>query len=475
MGWAIIPIILEFFGIAAAIHAVLSVRTDRGTIAWCIALISLPFFALPFYVVFGRTRFDSYRRAIREAQDNHEDQIIEIRKRLDPFRVSFDENPGAPEAVLEKLSPYRFTSGNKVRLLVDGEETFEAIFKGIEVARHYILVQFYTIEDDALGRRLRDALLERARAGVSVRVLYDEIGSSGLTDSYIETLVEGGVAVGEFGTQARRASRFEVNFRNHRKIVIVDGRVAFVGGHNVSDEYLGKSEWAGPWRDTHLRIEGPAVKHCQMVFMGDWYWTKGDLPEFDWEIPESDLDAIDSQALLVLPSGPSQKVEICSLAYIALINSARERCWIASPYFVPDEAILSALKFAALRGVDVRIMIPAKRDHWLVWLAAYSFLEEMDEAGVRMLRYTKGFLHQKTFLVDRFLAGVGTANLDQRSFRLNFEVNVIGSGGPMVDDVERMFVADFENCLPAPGSEFSGRSFWFRLMVRVARLFAPVL
>jgi cardiolipin synthase len=314
-------------------------------------------------------------------------------------------------------------------------------------------------------------MLERVRAGVRVYFLYDEIGSAGLSKEFKGQLSEGGVEVEAFGTRRGRANRFQVNFRNHRKIVVVDGNVAFVGGHNVGDEYLGKDEKLSPWRDTHVRISGPAVIGCQGVFLTDWFWATRRIPEINTQPV-----AIENGApALVMPSGPALDAEVCPMGFQALINGASERLWIASPYLVPDQSTLGALKFAALRGVDVRIMIPAVSDNLIVYLAAFSFLDEMREAGIKVLRYLPGFLHEKVVLVDEQIAGVGTVNLDQRSFRLNFEITAFSTEPAFVRKVGEMFERDFENCEATGPDDYSGKPFPHRFAIRASRLFSPIL
>src|SRR5207244_2541871 len=205
------------------------------------------------------------------------------------------------------------------------------------------------------------------------------------------------------------------NFRNHRKIVVVDGRDAYVGGLNVGDEYLGRSARFGAWRDTHVAISGPAVKAVQISFVDAWHWSTGEVPQLDWSVEPKKCGG---KAVLVMPSGPVDRLDTCTLFFVHAIQSARRRLWIASPYFVPDAAILVALQLAVLRGVDVRIMLPSKPDHRLPWLASFSYLKDTLPWGVKMYRYQDGFLHQKVLLIDDDLASVGTANLDMRSLRL---------------------------------------------------------
>jgi cardiolipin synthase len=334
------------------------------------------------------------------------------------------------------------------------------------------LVQFFIIKDDDIGRELKRRLIAKSRDGVRCFVLYDEIGSLTLPQAFIDELRQSGVEVEAFKTTKGFSNRFQINFRNHRKIVIADGKVAFVGGHNVGDEYLGRDKNFGRWRDTHVRLVGPVVLPIQIVFLQDWYWATERLLEvnLDPELsPEGDID------VLTLPSAPVDEIEACTLFFLTAINNAQEKLWIASPYFVPDEAISTALQMAALRGVDVRILIPSKPDHLMVYLAAFSYLQEMEIAGVKVFRYESGFLHQKVLLVDDTLASVGTANLDNRSFRLNFEISMVFANQRFVKSVESMLLDDFDQAVLASYDDYQRRWLGFKFGVRVARLLSPIL
>ena len=276
-----------------------------------------------------------------------------------------------------------------------------------------------------------------------------------------------------FHSRKGSGNRFQLNFRNHRKTVIVDGRTAWIGGHNVGDEYLGLDPEFGRWRDTHMRLEGPAVLAAQLAFVEDWRWAADDNPaNLVWQHPVS---ASGSAYALVIPSGPADVVETASLMYTQAINAASHRIWIASPYFVPDDAIVQSLQLAALRGGDVRVLIPEVADSQLVKLAAYSYFEELKSVGVRFYRYQDGFLHEKVMLIDDNVASVGTANFDNRSFRLNFEITVLVVDPEFCADVEHMFDVDFAaSRLMHPG-EYASKPYWFKVAVRLARLTAPVL
>jgi cardiolipin synthase len=377
---------------------------------------------------------------------------------------------------LTRLGGMPFLPGNSVRTLVNGAATFEAIFDAIGNARHYVIVQFFIVRDDALGEMLKDALIAKASQGVRVYFLYDSIGSFDLPHRYVAALRAGGVEMHPFATNRRFVNRLQLNFRNHRKIVAVDGERAFVGGHNVGVEYLGGRAPLSPWRDTHIEVRGPAVASIQFVFTEDWHWATQQLPEFAMPAATpGDPSRNEGMHCLVVPSGPADKQETCSLFFVEAINAARERVWITTPYLVPDEAVFSALRLAVLRGVDVRILIPCRRDHLVVFAASKLYAYDSLRAGIRIFRYQPGFLHQKVILIDSVAAAIGSANLDNRSFRLNFEIMVLTVDHGFAQEVETMLLNDFAESLEIDRNEYRHASALRRVLMHVARLFSPIL
>ncbi len=462
--------LVQLSGIAAALHAVMQARTAQGATAWAVALVSLPYVSLPLYLVLGQKKFRGYILARRARDERVIEYVRSFRERFD-YRIAVPGWDSAYEEVLERLSLLPFSASNRAGLLIDGDATFGAIFRGIDEAQDYLLVQFFIVKDDVLGRALRDRLLSAASRGVRIFFLYDEIGSHGLPSAYLNSLRRAGVMVSSFRTTRGLQNRFQINFRNHRKIVIADGRKAFVGGLNVGDEYMGRSPRFGHWRDTHLKLEGPAVQAVQVAFVEDWHWATGAIPELQW-------DPVAAQGgeshVLVLPTGPADRLETCALFFSESINSAKTRVWIASPYFVPDSQIMTCLQLAALRGVDVRIMLPGKPDHLLVWLSSFSFIKQVEPVGVKFYRYEGGFLHQKVILVDDHTTGVGTANLDNRSFRLNFEITVLVADKNFAAAAAAMLEKDFGRCRQVGPEEYDRRPFWFKMAVQTSRLMAPI-
>jgi len=464
--WGLILLTCHAAGFLCAIHALMSVRTPQGTMAWGVALIAFPYFAVPAYFVLGRSKFHGYKIARQVLEASSEERAA---RAVRPFVVQPEDH--GPLLAAVALATIPFLKGNEVELLVDGRATFDDIFAGIEAAQSYVLVQFFIVHDDELGRELKSRLLRKAAAGVRVYFLFDEFGSHRLPRAYVRELRDGGVAAQRFHTTRGPGNRFQLNFRNHRKVVVVDGRTGWIGGHNVGNEYLGLSPRLGPWRDTHVRVTGPAVLGMQKSFYDDWRWATGEKLQLDWLAQPSARGDVPA---LILASGPADPLETASLMFQDVIHSARRRLWITSPYFVPDPAVVGALHLAALRGVEVRILIPNDPDHLLVYLSAFAFVGEMIDAGIEIYRYQAGFLHQKVFLIDDAVAGVGTANLDNRSFRLNFEITAIFADREVAARVERMLAADFAQARRMTREELRSKPFWFKAAARAATLAAPI-
>lgn len=450
----------------------LTYRTAQGAIAWIIALISLPYVAVPLFMLFGRNRFSGYVRARRLGDKALTHLLNRFERQTMAVAQPGNQHFSDELQVLCKLARQPFTSGNQCTLLKDNETTFNAVYSAMEEAREYILMEFYIVRSDRVGQRIKSILKRKLAQGVQVWFLYDDIGSAWLSRRYLNELSAAGAHVASFGDGNVRRRRFQVNFRNHRKLLVCDGRFGFVGGINLGDEYLKTSSNEKPWRDTYCRIAGPAVLGVQLAWLEDWNWANSEIPKLNWHTPEP---LPGEQEVLVLPTGPADSHETCMLFFLNCINNARTRIWIASPYFVPDFQVINALQLAALRGVDVRIIIPEKSDHWVIRLAAYSYLVQADKAGIGIYQYQLGFMHQKVVLVDDRYAAVGTANLDNRSMRLNFEITALSTAADFVSSVTTMLEDDLANCRQMTERDYRDRSVGFRLCCRAARLLAPVL
>lgn len=498
LGWAgwLVPIIYAV-GAATALDAVMKARTPQGATAWVFALATLPLVALPLYWMFGRFHFGDYKDALRDFDRDQGDLLAPARhcsarqQRSATAVVASGEDDDAPDdrhpdgdghgdaaarldgemRAFDAMATLPFTHGNEARLLVDGDATFEALYDAMDRAERYLLVQFYIVRDDAAGQRFAEKLLAARARGVDVYFLFDGVGSWRLPDRYKQRLSDAGVCVCSFTGPRSWLKKLRLNFRNHRKITVVDGREAFVGGLNVGDEYMGRDETIGPWRDTHLHVRGPVVQGLQQSFVRDWYYAARTEMPLEWRPAPAAAD----QTALVLASGPADELETCGLLFAHTIESAEKRVWLATPYFVPDGRVLGALQLAALRGVDVRVMMPRHSDSVLFKWVPYAFLDEAERAGVKFFLHEPGFMHQKVALVDRDFATVGTANFDNRSFRLNFEATVVVRDRAFCDEVAAMLEADFGHSTPLTKKDLDDKSWLFRFGAQATRLLAPVL
>lgn len=450
-----------------------SSRTPQAISAWVIALLAFPLLAVPLFALFGRHRFHGYVRAHRTAYSQTSGEARALDAMLAARAV--EPPPGLESlfATMRNLTTLPFVGGNTAKLLIDGDQTYAAMLEAIAGAQDYVLIQSYIVRNDRIGRDFRDALVARARAGVTVYFLYDEIGSVRLPNSYVEALRGAGVLVGGFKTTRTPGNRWQINFRNHRKILVVDGHCAFVGGLNIGDEYLGRIKRFGNWRDTHVRLTGPAVQMTQMAFVEDWFWAERAVPVLRWQAdPEPEGGGM---AAAVVRTGPADTEAVCALMHVQLFNSATSRLWVAAGYFVPDEPIIRALQLAALRGVDVRVLIPAKADIRTAWLASFTYLPGLVDSGIKVFMYQNGVLHQKVVLVDDALVSISSANLDNRSLHINFEITALIADRPFAAEVERMLINDFAQSDLFSIAAYQRKPYWFRLASRAAHLAAPLL
>jgi len=457
--------VAELAGVLLAIDVVMRPRSSQGAVAWLVALIAIPILTIPFYLVFGRTRFEGYAEAMREKDARIGQHWTEWFTRMNQLTAKPRAGLEVAEAVVPSLTKVPFTRGNQVELLLGGQATYTSMLDAIALAKDYIYVQFYIVRDDHSGRSLRDALIEKARSGVRVHFLYDEIGSIKLPASYLDTMRKESIEVSGFKTTRGRNNSLQLNFRNHRKLLVVDGQTGFIGGHNLGDEYL-------TYRDTHLKITGPAAQHIQLSFLKDWFWATE-------QILQSNLTAEPvnevGQAVAIVNTGPADKNPNCSLLFTTLVDMAKDRLWLTSPYFVPDDVMVRSLQAAAVRGVDVRIILPAKADQRFIELASFTYYANMTDCGVRLFRYSGRFMHQKVILVDDLIAGVGTVNLDNRSLYLNFEATGLVADDAFVTQIENMLEDDLKVSEEVHSFHFNEKPFWFRASARVARLASPLL
>ncbi|MCQ2371102.1 MAG: cardiolipin synthase [Akkermansia sp.] len=455
-------------GCVLAVHSLMHTRSTQGAVAWIICLVTIPVVAVPLYLLFGMRSID--RRTKREMAACGADALQPL---MEPFLVEGN----AVGRTLWRCCGCAPCSGNAVELLRDGNDTYPELERAIRAARRFVMVEFYIIRSDKVGDKLRDLLMERARAGLDVYVIYDEIGSMKLPQGYLGELRQAGVKVAPFnGHRFWLSSILRVNFRNHRKLVVVDGELAYMGSLNIGLEYWRykkprkRNEY---WRDTFISLQGPAVCQTMQSFMRDWYRATGENIGPKVQVQPS---AAGAQTCQLIPSSPNDgATSHWHMLVQELAAQARERLWLTTPYFVPTEALYSALQGAALRGVDVRILVPQKSDNKMADLARLTFQHGLVSRGVKMLAYTPGVLHEKVTLMDRELCSIGSANMDERSLRLNFELTMLLEGREMNARVAAMLEEDMSRCVELKADACEKSSWPVRVAARVFRLFSPVL
>jgi cardiolipin synthase len=463
-------IILSYLaGVICAAMAILRSRTPQGATAWVMSLLSFPFISVPAYICLGRNKFEGYNTKRRILDSKVQKEFNELNSLHAEFSPQNDEIKIISRAISDCNQP-GFTRNNKVKLLVNSDQIFPDMLKEIENAREYIIFQFYLVRPDDTGKVFLNALMKKAREGVRVTFMNDAIGVM-IPKNILKDMQDAGVEVGTFNESTKRG-KLQINFRNHRKIVVIDGRIAYLGGINLGDEYASLNPRYGNWRDTNLKLEGPSVIAAQLSCAKDWYCIHEKPISANWEITRStEHDA----HVMVLHTGPADDKHTCLLSHIALINSATKRLWIANAYYVPPESLMDAILLASLRGVDVRILVPGYSDAKFVMLASKVYQKQLMKHGVKVYRYHKGFLHQKVMIVDDTFTVCGSTNFDFRSMFINFEVSVISTDRQLNKETAKMLFDDFFVSEEVSIKEFENTPLLEKIITRGANLLAPVL
>jgi cardiolipin synthase len=452
-------------------------KEPAATFAWIVALVTLPVLGLFLFWFLGR---DRVRRPVRTRSEVNAALRQRIGDRLRPVEAVvhqtrmrtlegglFDDAPEGLRGVMRlalRTGRTEPSAGNDVRLLVGAPDTWAAIVQAIDGAERHVHLEYYAFRLGEASRSILEALLRAAHRGVAVRLLYDAFGSAGVGRKLGALHAAGGKSAPFFPLDPIRRGA-TINLRNHRKLVTIDGKVGFTGGINVGDEFLA-------WRDLHLRVEGPAVQKLEAVFIEDWFFaTREDL----LDSALSPVEPRGASTIQIVQSGPDETVEAIQRLYFAAIASARQRVWITTPYFVPDRAVLVALETAALRGVDVKLLVPERSNWWLATDAGRAFYDGLLGAGVEIHEYLPEMLHTKAMVVDGNFATVGSANLDVRSFRLNFELVLVLYDPRLVGELEALFRADQKNARPLSLEAWRKRPFHQRVREGFGRLLSPLL
>ncbi|MGZ2368970.1 cardiolipin synthase [Ancylomarina sp. YFZ004] len=476
--FGLIGVIYTLTIVFTLIVVILENRSPQKTISWILVLILLPIIGLVSYLVFGQSYRKQKMFSLKELGDLKWLQTLsqDQKGKLEKSKFLKNERIHEKKNVMTLLlnnSKALLTEQNRVKILNDGEETFSEIYKSLRKAKEHIHLEYYIIEDGELASELHRILLERALAGVEIRIIYDAVGSWKLSQEYIDSLREVGVKIHAFLPVRFPILTSRINYRNHRKIIVIDGKTAFVGGLNFADRYKNGIPDIGIWRDTHLKIVGEAASSLQIVFLIDWYFVRQEVlldekyrPNF--KVKEHCL-------LQIVSSGADSDWASILQAYFSAIASAKQNVYISSPYFMPNESVLMAIKTAAMSGIDVRILIPEKSDSVMTYYGTLSYIEELLEAGVRLFFYKKGFNHSKIMMVDGVISTVGTANMDIRSFEQNFEVNALIYDEAITMELRERFLKDLDLSDEIDLISWQKRSEGQRLKESMARIFAPLL
>jgi cardiolipin synthase A/B len=472
--WLVIILLLFLLQILMILFT--DYRHPEKAVAWISVLFFLPIVGIAMYYFIAKT-YTQGRKVKRKTRM----MMKEMRRETHRLSRLMEKGQGEPREIekderlfglLNNLPGAPITKCNEVELYNSAHKAYEAILEAMEAALHHIHLEYYTFRDDGIGIRFQEVMIRKAREGVEVRFLYDGIGSLDLSDRYLRKLEQAGVKTGCFLPPLFALMDKRLNYRNHRKIVVTDGQVGFLGGVNVGDEYLGQHTKLGFWRDTHMRVVGDAVYYLQHTFIQDWFFVKGELLTDDRFFPEHGCQG--EELVQIVNSGPDTHWDTIMEVYFSAIATARNKLYITTPYFIPDQGIRVALKTAAISGVDVRIILPQVPDTRIVHWASMSYLEELLQAGVRFYMYGKGFIHAKVLIVDDKMASVGTANMDMRSFFNNFEQNAVLFDSHLIRTLEAHFEEDLRECKEVKLDEFENRSRLKKYKEVIGRMLSPL-
>lgn len=446
-------------------------RQPVSTVAWVMAIVTMPYVGAILFVIFGINRVQ-LRVLSRRAVSKRFSQVL---PELAGHRVaeeSLNRVQWSLLRVAERVSSTRATVDNRIQVLTDAQQTFDEIKSAIAAAQVSIHLEYYIWQPDKLGTELRDLLIAKAREGVTVRFLYDAIGSGRLTRAFLRPMREAGIRVATFVPGQSLFERWSINLRSHRKIIIVDGTIGFTGGMNVGDEYLGQNKFFGHWRDTHLRLQGPTVLQLQEVFVMDWHYATNEHTNLEEFIMPVVLGSCCAQ---VIAGGPDRDTEEFHSLMFAAINRAEHHLSLATSYFVPTPPLVCALEAAALRGVRTRVMLSGPKTYWATRYAARGYYDTLLAAGVEIYEYEIGQFHPKVLAVDGCWSLVGTANFDARSLFLNFEVGVALYDINLTEQLEHHFDTDTAGARRIDPATWSQRSTWERLKGSFCMMFSPIL
>jgi cardiolipin synthase len=484
MNWLLIfEIVYVIILVLVCLRIIYDTHDNSKTLAYLLLAVFVPIFGVIFYFSFGI----NYRKRKMYTKKIIEDEGL-VKKLEDSIlrysQTTFDKGDAAVQSnkelayMLVKDKGSALTADNAVKLLINGEMKFPEVLKALESANHHIHFEYYIYEDDEIGRKIEEVLIRKAKEGVEVRFIYDDFGSRTIRKKLVPRLIAAGVQAFAFHEIIFIAFANRLNYRNHRKIIIVDGITGFVGGINVSDRYINKQQDSKFfWRDTHLRIDGAGVQYLQTLFIADWNFCSNESlePNQHYFPDRRTIPKFGDKVVQIAASGPDCDTSTILFSMLQVINGAKEEILISTPYFIPGESIMNALLVSSLGGLKVKLLVPYDSDSVFVNAAASSYYNELLKAGVDIYLYTKGFMHAKTMIADRKIAVVGTANMDHRSFDLNFEVNAIVYDEDFASELRTTFMSDLKDSIKIDQLEWENRPVYRKLLDKIARLVSPML
>ncbi len=455
-------------------------RNPQKTITWALVIILIPVLGLLLYLFLG--------------QDYRKKKILSVKglKSLEKLkqltRQQLIMNPSAKSGIEESLinnkhiaklllanSDALVTTDNELQIINSGKEKFEKLFSAISAAKHHIHLEYYIVENGEIGNRLRELLIEKSKEGIEVRFIYDDVGSWSLSRAYIKSLRNAGVEIHCFMRIMFPHLTSKANYRNHRKIAIIDGEVGFVGGINIADRYINGTTELGEWRDTHLMLTGSAVTMLQIQFKADWYFVSKNKLSIEKYFKPIFPQDIRGKIVQILTGGPDSDWETIKQFYFSAITSARKHIYISTPYLIPTSEITSALKIAALAKIDVKILLPEVSDGVIPKWSTYSYIDELIEAGVKVYFYQPGFMHSKLIMIDSQFCSIGTANFDFRSLETNFEINAVIYNEETTTELEQKFIEDIAKSKLITTADWNNRPNFSKVKEAIARIFSPLL
>ncbi len=481
--WETVVSVISLVNILFIIIVVFYERKDpSATLAWVMALVIFPVLGFILYLFLGQSFSKQKMFRIKKEKDQRlqeliQSQISELQREGIPIQAGERLPEGLQSMILLLLQNNGafLTSNNRVRVFVDGKEKFASLLADIREATDFVHLEYFIWKDDGIGNDMRVALTERARAGVEVRLLCDGLGCAALPRHFFDEFRSAGGKVAFFFPSYLRYLNPRYNYRNHRKIAVIDGKTCYIGGYNIGDDYLGLDPVWGYWRDCAVRIQGDAILAAQIRFVLDWnYAAQEDQlePEPRYFPRSPDLPGTPIQ---VVSGGPDTAFNPVKEEYLKMIALARKTVYLQTPYFIPDESVIDALRMAALSGVDVRIMMPDRPDHPFVYWAGMSYIRQLLDSGVKAYTYDNGFIHAKTIVIDELAASVGSANWDVRSFRLNFETNAVMYDASIARELTEAFIRDLDVCTPITLERLDALPWDKKVRQSIARLFSPML